>query len=136
MPKMIFVNLPVRDLAAATAFYEAIGCQKNPKFSDQNASCMVWSDEIYFMLLVHEFYATFTGKPIADAHAGSGHLIALTFDDRAAVDAVTARAAEAGGRADVRPPNDMGFMYQRTFEDPDGNTFEPFWMDPAATGAG
>jgi hypothetical protein len=133
---MIFVNLPVSDLAAATRFYEAIGFSKNPQFSDAKASCMVWSEEIFFMLLTREFYATFTQKPIADAHAASGHLLALAFDGREAVDDVVARAAAAGGRGDIRPPNDMGFMYQRTFEDPDGNIFEPFWMDPAAVAGG
>ena len=135
MPKMIFVNLPVRDLDASTRFYEAIGCTKNPQFSDANASCMVWSDAICFMLLRHAFYATFTGKPIADAHAASPHLIALSFDDRTAVDDVAGRAAAAGGTVDIRPVTDMGFMYQRSFDDPDGNTFEPFWMDPAAATA-
>lgn len=136
MSRMIFVNLPVRDLVAATRFYEAIGFEKNPQFSNDKASCMVWSEQIYFMLLTHEFYATFTGKPIADAHAGSAHLIALSFEGREAVDAIVDRVVAAGGKPDIRPPDDMGFMYQRTFEDPDGNTFEPFWMDPAAVGGG
>ncbi|MCV0394816.1 MAG: VOC family protein [Rhizobiaceae bacterium] len=134
MPKMIFLNLPVRDLAAATRFYEAIGCVKNEQFSDDNASSMMWSDEIVFMLLTHEFYSTFTAKPIADGHRNSAMLIALSQDSRAAVDAITEKAAKAGGKADPRPPQDMGFMYGRTFEDPDGHTFEPMWMDPSASG--
>lgn len=136
MPKMIFLNLPVRDLAAATRFYEAIGFSRNPQFSNEQASCMVWSDEIYFMLLVPDFYATFTAKPIADAHATSPHLIALSFGSRAEVDAIVAKASEAGGTGDFRPPQELGFMYGRTFEDPDGNGFEPFWMDPAAASGG
>ena len=132
MPKMIFVNLPVRDLPAATAFYEAIGCVKNPGFSDDNASSMAWSDAIVFMLLKREFYSTFTAKPIGDAHATSSHLIALNFDSREAVDAVVEAAAKAGGRIDVSGPQDYGFMYSRDFEDLDGNGFGPLWMDPNA----
>lgn len=132
MPKMIFVNLPVKDLGAATRFYEGIGCVKNEQFSDGNASSMVWSDTIHFMLLTHDFYKTFTDKPIADAHAASAMMIALSFDSRAEVDAITEAAAKAGGKADVRPPQDHGFMYGRAFADPDGNVFEPTYMDMSA----
>lgn len=134
MPKMVFVNLPVADLAAATRFYEAIGCTKNPQFSDDNASSMVWSDEIVFMLLKRDYFQTFTTRPVADAKAATGVLIALSRDSRAEVDAIVEAAAGAGGKADPRPAQDMGFMYQRTFEDPDGHVFEPVWMDPAAVG--
>jgi predicted lactoylglutathione lyase len=129
---MIFVNLPVQDLAAATRFYEAIGCRKNEEFSNENASSMVWSDSINFHLLTHGFYKTFTEKPIADAHETSAMLIALSCESREEVDAVVDAAAAAGGKADIRERQDMGFMYLRTFEDPDGNTFEPMWMDVAA----
>ena len=129
MTKMIFVNLPVRDLAAATRFYEAIGCSKNADFSSDEASSMMWSDTITFMLLKHEYFSTFTSKPIADAHAAAGALIALSCDSREAVDAITEAAGKAGGKADVRDPQDMGFMYGRAFEDLDGNIFEPVWMN-------
>ncbi|WP_421950708.1 VOC family protein [Pelagibacterium sp.] len=129
MTKMIFVNLPVRDLAVATRFFEAIGCTKNADFSSDDASSMMWSDTIIFMLLRHEYFSTFTSKPIADAHAAAGALIALSCDSREAVDAITQAAGKAGGRADIREPQDMGFMYGRAFEDPDGNIFEPVWMD-------
>jgi predicted lactoylglutathione lyase len=132
MPKMIFVNLPVKDLAAATRFYEAIGCEKNEQFSDQNAASMVWSDAITFQLLTHDYYSTFTSKPIADAHKTSAMLIALSRDSREEVDAIVEAAAAAGGKADIRERQDMGFMYLRTFEDPDGHVFEPAWMDLAA----
>ncbi len=132
MAKMIFVNLPVKDLAASIRFYEAIGCTKNAQFSDDNAASMVWSDEIIFMLLRHEFYSTFTKKAIADTHAQSAVLIALSRDSRAEVDAITEAAAAAGGKADPRPAQDMGFMYGRAFEDLDGHTFEPVWMDMSA----
>lgn len=132
MPKMIFVNLPVSDLAAATRFYEAIGCRKNEQFSDEKASSMMWSDEIAFMLLRRDFFETFLTRPLAEAKAATGVLIALARDSREEVDAIAAAAAAAGGKADVRPPQDMGFMYQRTFEDPDGHVFEPVWMNPDA----
>jgi len=132
MTKMIFLNLPVSDLAAATRFYEAIGCTKNTDFSDDNASSMMWSDEITFMLLKRDYFSTFTTKPIGDAHKTAAVLIALSFDSREAVDAITDAAAKAGGKADVREPQDMGFMYSRAFEDPDGNIFEPVWMNMEA----
>lgn len=129
MTKMIFVNLPVKDLAASIRFYEAIGCEKNDQFSNDKAANMVWSDTINFMLLTHEFFATFTSKPIADASKTCEVLICLSRDSREQVDAITEAAATAGGTADIRPPTDMGFMYGRSFEDPDGHVFEPMWMD-------
>jgi hypothetical protein len=132
MSKMIFVNLPVKDLAAATRFYQAIGCQKNEQFSTDQASCMVWSETITFMLLTHDYFKTFTTKPISDARKTVGTLIALSRDSRAEVDSIMDAAASAGGKADVRERQDMGFMYLRTFEDPDGHVFEPMWMDLAA----
>ena len=135
MPKMIFLNLPVKDLAAATRFYEAIGCEKNEQFSDARAAMMVWSDTITFQLLTHDYFATFTPKPIADAQKTSEVLIALSRDSREEVDVITEAAAAAGGKADIRERQDMGFMYVRTFEDPDGHVFEPMWMDVEAASA-
>ncbi len=129
MTKMIFVNLPVADLAVSTRFYEAIGCQKNGQFSNDKAACMVWSESITFMLLTHGFFSTFTPKQIADAGRTCEVLICLSRDSRDEVDAITDAAAAAGGTADIRPPTDMGFMYGRSFEDPDGHVFEPMWMD-------
>lgn len=134
MPKMIFVNLPVADVAKATAFYEAIGFEKNPMFSNEQASSMVWSDTIHVMLLDRAFYSTFTTKPIADTHATSAALLCLSFDSRAAVDAFTGAAIAAGGR-EVRERQDLGFMYGRAFEDLEGHTFEPMFMDMAAAEA-
>lgn len=133
MSRMIFVNLPVTDVARSTAFYEAIGFKKNPQFSNEQASCMVWSDAIYVMILAHDFYRTFLPhKEIADSSKTNEVLICLSRDSRAEVDAITEAAAGAGGRADVRPIQDMGFMYSRAFEDPDGHLFEPMYMDMAA----
>jgi uncharacterized protein len=133
MTRMIFVSLPVNDLNASIRFYEAIGCTKNPQFSDDNSAAMVWSETIHFMLLNHASYSTFVSKPIGDAHATSPMLIALTLDSREEVDAIIEAAAANGGKADIRPVSDVSFMYQRTFEDPDGNGFEPLWMNPEAT---
>ncbi|QNA83519.1 lactoylglutathione lyase [Sphingomonas sp. So64.6b] len=132
MPNMIFVNLPVKDLAASTRFYEAIGCSKNEQFSDDKSASMVWSDTITFQLLTHEYFATFARKPIADSHGTTAMLIALSRDSREAVDAITEAAVAGGGKRDIRERQDMGFMYGRTFEDPDGHVFEPMWMDMAA----
>ena len=132
MTQMIFVNLPVSDVARSTAFYEAIGCTKDERFSNEAASAMQLSDEIVFMILSHDFFKTFTPKQIADAHATTEVLLCISRESREAVDAITERAAAAGGRADVREKQDMGFMYSRSFEDPDGHIFEPMFMDMEA----
>lgn len=129
--RMIFVNLPVRDVARATAFYEAIGFTRNAAFSNAVASAMQWSDAISVMLLDHSFYATFTEKPIADTHATSAALFCLSFDDRAQVDAIHAAARDAGGR-ETRAIKDQQFMYGGAFEDPDGHTWETVHMDRTA----
>lgn len=132
MAKTIYVNLPVTDLAAATRFYEAIGCERNEQFSDHQASSMVWSDTITFHLLSRDYFSTFTPKKIADAHATSEVLLALTRDSREQVDAIVEAAAATGGKADIRAPMDMGWLYNRTFEDPDGHVFEAVSVDMAA----
>ncbi|HEV2560402.1 MAG TPA: VOC family protein [Microvirga sp.] len=132
MTQKIFINLPVADLARATAFYEAVGAEKNPQFSDATAACMVFSDAIFVMLLTHEKYRQFTAKPIADAHRTSQVLLCVLAESRAAVDAAIDRAAGAGGVADPGPQQDYGFMYGRSFEDPDGHHWEVMWMDLAA----
>lgn len=128
MSKMIFVNLPVADVATSTAFYEAIGFEKNAMFSNEQTSSMVWSDTIHIMLLDHGFYSTFTGKQIADTHKVSAALICLSRDSRADVDSITEAAIAAGG-SETREPQDMGFMYGRAFDDPDGHTYEVMHMD-------
>ncbi len=131
-PTLLFVNLPVRDLARSIAFYEAIGAVRNPRFSDHTAACMVLSDTIFVMLLTHAKFAEFCPLPIADAHATAQALLCLSRPDRAAVDAIVEAAARAGGRPDIGPTDDHGFMYGRNFADPDGHIWAPFWMDPAA----
>ncbi|PDS39674.1 lactoylglutathione lyase [Rhizobium anhuiense] len=135
MSKMIFVNLPVKDIAAATRFYEAIGCSKNEQFSDHQASNMVWSEAIIFHLLTRDFFASLTPKPVAEAEKASEMLIALTMDSREDVDAIVEAASTAGGKADPRAPTDMGWLYNRAFEDLDGHIFEAVWVDMAAASA-
>lgn len=132
MLKMLFVNLPVKNLAAATRFYEAIGCKKNAQFSDEKASSMVWSETITFQLLTREYFATFTTKQVADARTTCQILLALSCDSRDAVDSIAKAAGAAGGKSDEREPMDLGWMYNRTFADPDGHTFEALWMDMSA----
>jgi uncharacterized protein len=135
MPKMIFVNLPVSDLERATAFYEAVGAVKNPQFSDHTASGMVISDTIHVMLLTHEKFSQFTTKKIADSRTTTEVLLCLSADSRDDVDGTVAKAAAAGGRADPGPTQDYGFMYGRSFEDPDGHIWEIMWMDVEAAAA-
>ena len=135
MSKLIFLNLPVADLPAARTFYEAIGATNNPQFTDETAACMVLTETIHVMLLTHEKFAQFTPKKIADAHATSEVLICISADSREGVDEMTDAALAAGGR-EPRERQDYGFMYSRSFEDPDGHIWEPMWMDlEAATEA-
>ncbi|WP_447759614.1 VOC family protein [Sphingopyxis panaciterrae] len=133
MPKMIFVNLPVTDLDKSKAFYEAVGATNNPAFTDETAACMVISEgAIHTMLLTHEKWATFTSKAIPDAHSHAQVLLCLSADSRDDVDAQVQKATAAGGKADPTPTQDFGFMYGRSYEDPDGHIWEVMWMDPAA----
>ena len=132
MPKMIFVNLPVRDLPQAVAFYEAIGAVKNEQFTDHTAACMVLSETIFVMLLTHDKFRQFTPKTIADARESTEVLICVSADSRDAVDNMLAKAEAAGGNPDPGPKQDYGFMYGRSFEDPDGHIWEVMWMDVAA----
>jgi len=136
MPQMIFVNLPVSDLARSIAFYEAMGASQNPKFSDEQSMCMVFSDAIYLMLLSREKFASFTSRPIADAHATVQAMLCLSADSRGQVDSLIAGAAAANGSADPNPQQDYGFMYGRSVEDPDGHIWEIMWMDPGAAEPG
>jgi predicted lactoylglutathione lyase len=128
MSKLIFVNLPVADLDAAKAFYEAIGATNNPQFTDETAACMVLSETIHVMLLTHEKFAQFTPKRIADAHEVSEVLICISAESREGVDDITEKALAAGGR-EPRDRQDYGFMYGRSFEDLDGHIWEPMYMD-------
>jgi uncharacterized protein len=129
VPKQIFVSLPVRDLKQATAFYTAIGASLNPQFSDETASCMVLSDTFFVMLLTHAKWASFTKKPIVDAHREGEVMIALSAEDKNAVDKITTAAGANGGKIDVNPKQDLGFMYSRSFADVDGHLWESVFVD-------
>jgi predicted lactoylglutathione lyase len=131
MPTMIFPNLPVKDLERATTFYTQLGFEKNPQFSDENASSIVISDTIVVMLLRHEYFSTFTKKTIADSTAQTEVLLGLSADSKEDVDTLVGKAIAAGG-SEPRETQDLGFMYGRAFEDLDGHTWEVFYMDPSA----
>ena len=136
MPQMIFINLPVTDLARSIAFYEAVGATRNPKFSDDTAAGMVISDVIHVMLLTHDKWRSFTDRQIPDAHVSAQVSLCMSYDSRDGVDAVVAKAGAAGGLIDPNPIQDYGFMYSRGYADPDGHIWEPMWMDPAAAEQG
>lgn len=135
MPRMIFVNLPVSDLPASKAFYEALGFENNAQFTDDTAACMVWSEAIHVMLLTRDRWQTFTNRPIPPPTSSEVSL-ALSMDSREAVDAMNAAAAAHGGTADINPVQDLGFMYGRDLLDPDGHVWGAMWMDPSAIPAG
>jgi len=132
----MFVNLPVTDLERAKAFYTALGFTINPQFSDHNAACViVEEDHSYFMILVREYFQTFTDLPIGDPKSNPSVSTAIFLDSREAVDATVTDGLAAGGSED-RPASDYGFMYQRQLADPDGNILEFGWMDPVAAAQG
>jgi predicted lactoylglutathione lyase len=125
--QMIFVNLPVSDVKRARHFYTALGFTINEQFSNEQAACVVVSESIYVMVLVKDFFATFTDKPISDAHKQTEVLLCLSTTSKEATDALVAKALAAGGKA-PRPAKDHGFMYQHGFEDPDGHIWELAFM--------
>lgn len=135
MSTKIFVNLPVQDLARSVGFFRKLGYAFDPRFTDENATCMIVGENIYAMLLVEPFFQTFTPKSIADARKTTEALVALSMDSRAEVDRIVEAALAAGARR-YRDPKDHGFMYEWGFEDLDGHLWEHFWMDPAAAEAG
>lgn len=131
MPRMIFVNLPVSDLARAMKFYEALGFTNEPKFTDETAACMVWSESIFVMVLTREKWATFTTRPIP-ASDSSEVMLAISLEARDDVIRMADLAGAQGGTADINPQQDHGFMFSRSFADPDGHVWEATWMDMAA----
>ena len=132
MPRMIFVNLPVTDLERSIAFYQSIGATQNKQFTDGTCSMMSFSYEINVMLLTHERFRSFTTKAIADSRTSAEALLCLSADSREAVDQMVEDAAAAGATLDPTPQQDYGFMYGRSFEDPDGHIWEVAWMDVEA----
>ena len=129
MPNRIYVNLPVADVGKSRSFYEALGFANEPMFTNEQSAGMRWCDEIYVMLLSHEAWKNFTSKDIPDASGSAQVMLALALENREAVDAMTEAAAAHGGSPDCNPKQDHGFMYGRSFEDPDGHIWEPGWMD-------
>lgn len=132
MEKMIFINLPISDLERSKAFYQAVGAQPDPHFCDDSAQMMRFSEAINVMLLTHDRFSSFTERGIPDAHKTAQVLIALSEESREGVDATMARVVDAGGEADPNPVQDHGFMYGRSFADPDGHIWELVWMDVEA----
>lgn len=131
MARMIFVNLPVKDLEKAKAFYTALGFDINPQFTDNKAACIVISEHIFAMLLTEPFFKTFTAKSICDTANSTEVLLCLSCENRSEVDALVRKAVAAGGST-YNDPQDHGFMYAHGFQDVDGHLWECAWMDPAA----
>jgi predicted lactoylglutathione lyase len=135
MATSIFVNFSSSDLERSKAFYTALGCDINPNFTDDNAACIVWDENIYFMVLTKEYFATFTDKTIVDASTSAQVSLALSRDSREDVDAILEAGLAAGG-SEPRPVQDYGFMYSRDLDDPDGNSLGFLYMDPVAAEKG
>jgi uncharacterized protein len=132
----MFVSLPVTDLERAKSFYTALGYTINPMFTDHNAACVVVEDDhSYFMILVREYFQTFTELPIGDPAVNPSATIAIFVDSRDEVDATVANGLAAGG-SEAQAATDYGFMYQRQLTDPDGNILEFGYMDPTAAEQG
>ena len=129
MPTMIFVNLPVTDLERAKAFYSALGFGINQQFTDDKAACIVISDTIFAMIVTKPYFETFSPKTIADTSTSVAAINALSRDSKEEVDAIADKALTSGG-LQTNEPQDLGFMYSRSFQDPDGNMWEALWMDP------
>lgn len=128
MAKQIFINLAVTDLQKSMDFYTALGFTNNPQFSDDAGKCMVWSENIFVMLLTHEKFALFATKPIADTKSNVAALFSLSVESVDEVNSIMTNGLQAGG---IEPSErkDYGFMQQRTIEDFDGHTWEIFYMD-------
>jgi predicted lactoylglutathione lyase len=135
MPTNIFVSYPTADLDRSKSFYTALGATINPLFTDENAACFVWDENIYTMVLKREFFATFTDKQVADPATTAQMQVAFTRDSREEVDAA-AEAGLAAGGSEPRPAQDLGFMYSRDLEDPDGNVVAFIYMVPEAAEQG
>jgi predicted lactoylglutathione lyase len=128
MANQVFINLAVKDLQKSLEFYIALGFTNNPQFSDDTAKCMVWSENIYVMLLTHEKFSTFATKPIADTKTNLAGLFSLSVDSVEEVNKIVNEGINAGG-IEPHEMRDYGFMQQRTIEDFDGHSWEIFYMD-------
>jgi uncharacterized protein len=135
MATQIFVNLPVKDLQQSITFFTELGFTFNPQFTDEKATCMIVGEHIFVMLLVEEFFQTFTKKEIADARKSTEVILALSADSREKVDQMVNKALEAGGTKS-NEPQDHGWMYGWSFQDLDGHLWEVVYMDPNAGNPG
>jgi uncharacterized protein len=135
MPTQIFVNLPVKDLNQSIEFFTQLGFTFNPQFTDENATCMIIGENIFAMLLVEQYFKTFTPKEICDTSKSAEVLVALSFESRAKVDEIVAQAIAAGGTT-YKESQDHGFMYQHGFQDLDGHIWEIFFMEPTVIAQG
>ncbi|HLG09601.1 MAG TPA: VOC family protein [Gaiellaceae bacterium] len=131
MARKIFVNLGVKDLARSVEFFAKLGFSFDPRFTDESATCMIVSDEAYVMLLVESRFQDFTTKDLADPTTQTEAILAVSAESREQVDELADAALAAGG-SPANDPMDHGFMYGRSFDDPDGHIWEVIWMDPAA----
>ncbi|HSN96248.1 MAG TPA: VOC family protein [Nitrososphaeraceae archaeon] len=131
MKTKIFVNLPIKDLSKSVAFFTKLGFSFNPQFTDQNATCMIIGEDIFIMLLVEKFFKSFTKKDVCDTSKNTEAIVALSVESREKVDQMMEKAVEAGG-SEPREKQDHGWMYGRSFEDPDGHLWEVFFMEESA----
>jgi predicted lactoylglutathione lyase len=134
-PRLIFVNLPVKDVSASMTFFGRLGFGFDEGFTDESCACMVVSEQAYVMLIVESRFADFTTKPVADARAGTEAILCVSAESREAVDAF-ADAGLAAGASSANEPMDHGFMYGRSFHDLDGHLWEVMWMSPEAVERG
>jgi predicted lactoylglutathione lyase len=131
MHKQIYVNLAVSDVQKSKTFFAQLGFTFEPKFTNEQAACMVIGDNIFAMLLAKDFFKTFTSKALCDPRESTEALVCISCESRAEVDDLVAKALAAGGTA-PRAPQDHGFMYGHGFEDVDGHIWELVYMDPNA----
>ena len=129
-PTLLFVNLPVSSVDTTRAFFTGLGFTFNTMFCDENSLCMELNPMASVMFLERRRFSDFTPKTVADAHNASEVLMCISRESRAAVDALTQRALELGA-TEAREPQDHGFMYGRSINDPDGHIWEIMWMDMA-----
>jgi predicted lactoylglutathione lyase len=130
MATKIFVNLPVKNLNKSVEFFTNLGFKFNPQFTDEKGTCMIIGEDIFAMLLMEEFFRTFTKKPIYDATKGTEVILALSAESREQVDEMVNKAIKAGGTT-PNSKQDQGFMYGWGFQDLDGHLWEVFYMDPS-----
>ncbi len=131
MSQKIFVNLPVSNLQQSVDFFTKLGYSFNPQFTDETATCMIVSENIFVMLLTHDKFKTFTPKAICDATKNTEVLVCLSSESREAVDDMVSKAVAAGGTT-YKEPEDHGFMYGHEFQDLDGHIWELVYMEPGA----